>query len=125
MKVEQITLSDKYLKDIRKLAKFNRIAYKKHCMQRMIQRNIKRSEIKEILTSETSEIIEIQRPTEISPNERILVYDPTKNKAIIVVLTFVLLNEPELRIITVEYVDSEKWIKKEDGPPSIERKHNT
>lgn len=114
-------VSQTYLPDIKRLACIGNISYKKHCVERMIEREISRADIKHILTSATTEIVEIQPPTETSKNERILIYDSCYNKKIIVVLAPVLTNGPELRIITVEYVDTSIWMSTEKAPPTIKR----
>ncbi len=114
-------VSQTYLPDIKRVVCIGKISYRKHCLERMFEREISRADVLHILTSETTEIVEIQPPTQKSINERILVYDSCYNKKIIVVLTPILTNGPELRIITVEHVDTSIWMSTEKAPPTIKR----
>ena len=116
-----MTVSQNYLPDIRKLALAGNVTYKLHCFQRMNERGIDRSDVLHILKSETNEVVEIQAPTTKSPNERVLIFDPKYSKKIIIVLTPILVNGPDLRIITVEFVDNSIWRSSSKAPPSIQR----
>lgn len=116
-----MAVDQSYLPDIRRLALAGKVTFKVHCSQRMIERGIERDDILHILKSGTNEIVEIQVPTLRSPNERVLVYDPAYGKKIIVVLTPLLQIAPDLRIITVEFVDNSIWKSSSNAPPSIQR----
>lgn len=109
------------MNDIRRLASAGFINYKQHCYERMFERGIRRADVNCILTSKTAEIIEVQKPTEKSPNERFLIYDKEYGKDIIIILTPILEPCPELRIITVEIVDRNIWKDISVGPPSLIR----
>lgn len=123
-KVGGTKVNQSYIKDISRLATMGQLYYTKHGAERMIERGCKRKDVTNILTSSTAEVVEIQKPTCRSPEERILVYDPNYEKDIIIVLTPDLAVTPKLKIITIEMADSTVWseVPSPSAPPSIVRK---
>lgn len=101
-----------YISSIRQLAKNTSPLYKAHAFEQMMLRGIESSDVENILTSDTNEIIEIQPPTNSAKDERILIYDSNYPKEIIVVS--VMTNFPRIEVITAEFVDYNIW-KKENN----------
>lgn len=115
-------MDQSYLPDIKKLVSAGQITYKLHGCLREMECGITTQDIFNVLTSTKNQVIEIQKPTSKSPDERVLVFDPTYEKDIIVVLALMITIAPEVRVITVELVDYDLWDIHTNGEVSLVRK---
>lgn len=101
------------LPDLRRLANNNLISYTGHALDQMFDRGIARADIKNILSSPTNQLIETQPPSKTPgrehSDERVLVADPKYRDRIIIVLIIDFRPLPEIRVITAEYAEAEKW----------------
>ena len=111
---------------LRLLANNNQISYSEHATDQMLDRNISCSDVKDILSSPTNQLIEIQSPSKAlgkeHNDERALISDPHHKSAIIVVLVILFKPAPEIRVITVEPVLGTKWDTHVDDDPWLVRK---
>lgn len=114
------------LPDIRRLASNGAFSFTGHASQQIISRGIPYNDVEDILTSQTNQIIECQSPSRMPgkahTNERILLYDPKSPVDAIVVFCPLFLPAPEIRIITVEMVDSAIWIRRDGQIPCLIRR---
>lgn len=114
------------LSAIRQLAKNGAFSFSDHAYAQMLNRGITYDDVESILTSSTNQIIECQSPSctpgKSHTDERILLYDPCASKDAIVIFVLLLVPAPDLRIVTVEYVDSAKWERNEGSVPCLVRK---
>lgn len=110
-----------YISQIRQLALNGMVRLKKHAINRCFERDICHRDIIDVLTSNTNAIVETQKATDESPDERILIYDHQNPKEIVIVLMIDFVTIPTLRIITVEFVDNNIWDKRSE-PPWLKRK---
>ena len=101
------------LPDLRRLATNDRISYSEHATDQMLDRNISRADVKDILSSPTNQLIETQSPSKAvgktHSDERALVSDPLHKRAVIVVLVILFDPIPEIRVITVEPALEDRW----------------
>jgi len=101
------------LPDLRRLATNNRISYSEHATDQMLDRDISRADVKDILSSPTNQLIETQSPSKAAgkahSDERALVSDPLHKSAVIVVLVILFDPVPEIRVITAEPALADRW----------------
>ena len=118
-------MNQENLASIRCLAKNGSVNYTNHATDQIFTRKIDYEDIQKILVSNSNQIIEYQNPSQTPGKEhsdgRYLIYDPC-SADLIVVLVFVAIPIPELRIITVEPVDETVWIRKNGAIPALARK---
>lgn len=111
---------------VRQLARNGAFSITGHAYDQMLARNITYDDIEGILTSNTNQIIECQSPSNAPgkkhADERILLYDPCGGKDAIVIFVALLIPSPDLRIITVENVDTAIWERSEGSIPCLVRK---
>ena len=114
------------LPDLRRLAANNLISYSSHALDQMLDRGISQFDIKNVLSSPTNQLIEIQSPSKTPgkehQDERVLVADPQYCDRIIVILVVIYSPYPELRVITAEYAKDEKWDVRINDNPWLVRK---
>ena len=114
------------LPTLRILATNNQISYSGHAFDQMLDRGISQSDVKNILSSPTNQLIEIQPPSRTPgkehSDERALVSDPEYRDSIIVILVILFKPIPEIRIITAEYAEDEKWDTHIGDDPWVVRK---
>ena len=98
---------------LRLLAANNQISYTSHAVDQMFERGIMRSDVVNILSSPTNQLIEVQSRSTAKgkehKDERALVSDPEYQDRIIIVLVIIFNPIPEIRIITVEHVQDKEW----------------
>ena len=121
-----MTKSD--LPDLRRLAARGRITYSEHAFIQMLDRGISREDIKNILSSPTNQLIEVQPPSDEEgkrhKDERALVSDPEYKQGedgIVVILVIQFNPYPELRIVTAMYVWEERWVQRPGEDPWLVR----
>lgn len=124
--VNHFTLKHSDLSAIRLLAKNKEPKYTNHATEQTLVRDIFHSEVREVLSSSTNQIVEIQSksntPGQKHTHPRALIYDPKYQKSFIVVCSIVQTSSyPEILIITVEPIDPEKWETVENGNPALIR----
>ena len=113
------------IETIRQLAQTDDVAYTKHAINQMFERSITSVIVEEILGANDNQIIEKQSPS-IMPGKqhtdsRYLIYSPNKEDVIVVSL-ILSQPKPEVRVITVEWVNDDIWNRVEGGNPAIIRK---
>ena len=104
------------LPNLRRLAAKNQIVYSGHAIKKMLERGISRSDVINVLTSPTNQLIEVQPPSNTPgkehKDERDLISDPEYEDDIIVVLAISLrpvTNIPEIVIVTAEHAKDGDW----------------
>lgn len=111
---------------IRKLACSDAFSFSKHALDMMLDRDITYDDVKAVLESSDNQLIDCQSPSQTKGKEhndvRLLIYDPTYSKEIIVVCVLLLQSQPEIRIVTTELVDYSIWEKKTNCIPVLIRK---
>ena len=114
------------LPQLRLLANNGCITYTEHAIDQMLEREISQHAVKQILTSQTNQLIEVQSPSKKAGmqhnDERILISDPKFPGCIIVILIVLIGQAPELRVITVEHASDNKWLKNPNDNPWLTRK---
>jgi len=110
---------------IRQLAQAGDISYTSHAINQMLARGISTDTVERILGAQDNQIVETQSPS-VTPgmqhrDSRYLIYSPSQEDVIVVSL---LLSQPtpEVRVVTTERVEDDKWNRVEGGNPAIVRK---
>lgn len=113
------------LPSVRLLAKNGQITYTDHAIDQMFERDISSSDVEAVLCSSCNQLIEVQSPSAVPGkrhrNERVLISDPKYDPAIIVVLVVLVLEIPELIVVTVEHALDDNWTKKPNDNPWLVR----
>lgn len=111
---------------LRHMANQDKITYTGHAFQQMLDRGIRKDEVKKVLSSDRNQLIEVQpssgNPSKPHKDPRFLFSDPDNEREIIVVTVLPILPEPEIRVITVECASSEIWDKDKEKNPWLIRK---
>lgn len=111
---------------IRQLANDGQVSYTSHAFGQLLARGITTDTVETILKASDNQIVEIQSPSTTPGKEhvdpRYLVYSPGNADDVIVVSVLLESPEPEIRVITAEYLDDTVWDKKEGCIPAIVRK---
>lgn len=119
-------MTKSHLPDLRRLAANNQIGYTDHAFDQMLDREVTEEEVKQILSSPTNQLIEVQSPSKAKGkshrHERDLISDPEDGTGIIVVVVVQVVPKPGLVVVTVEYAEDDKWIKSPDDDPWLVRK---
>ena len=114
------------INSIRQLAIEKKISYTEHAQNQMFARNIFISTVESILEASDNQIIEIQSEKDKNSkgycDNKYLIYSPDNKEDVIVVSMLFSQPEPEIRVVTVERVDEEKWLRVDGGNPAILRK---
>ena len=115
-------LDQSFLPDIRRLVNNGAYSLRTHTYDRMLERGILVEDVKSILTSSTNQIIEIQPPATPAFDEKVLITDPYYGKDIIVICALFMRGMPDIRIVTVEWIDFSIWKKELNKVPYLVRK---
>lgn len=111
---------------IRQLVQNGALIIGKHALQRMLQRGVSYDDVKNILTSNTNQLIEYQSPSNTQgkehPDERVLIYDPNNHTDAIVIASPQLQPQPSIYVITVQKVDNAVWTRHNGQAPCLIRK---
>ena len=113
---------------LRQLAANGQIIYTKHGQARMLERGYFTTDVVNILTSPSNQIIEVQSPSATPgkkhKDERVLISDPMYHLDAVVLISMDLATpgSPAIIILTVEEPEAEKWDKNKEDDPWLVRK---
>lgn len=113
---------------LRQLAANGQIIYTRHGHSRMLERGYFTTDVVNILTSPTNQIIEVQSPSAAPgkehKDERVLISDPMYHvdAAILISMDFATPSNPTIIVLTVEEPKDDKWEKNKDDDPWLVRK---
>ncbi len=115
------------LPDFRRVAMSESITFSQHAYDQMLNRGISVEAVKEVLGSNTNQIIEIQSPSTTTGkehrNERYLIYDPLHCSDTIVISVLLFNPTPEIHVVTVEHPNNSTWDRHPGQNPALTRKH--
>lgn len=119
-------MTEKDLPAIRQLVGNGSFSFTKHAYRQMLDRNISYTDVENILTSPTNQIVECQSRSytlgKEHTDERVLIYDPNNKVDAIVIVSPLFRPTPEIRVITVERVNDTVWTRYSGKIPCLIRK---
>ena len=109
---------------LRQLAANGQIIYTRHGQARMLERGYFTTDVANILSSPTNQIIEVQSPSATPGKQHVLISDPMyqSDVAILISMDLATPGSPAIVILTVEETKDEKWNKNKNNDPWLVRK---